>query len=90
MVKYEYRVAISDGPLSANQLNNEFGADGWELVDVIQHAYQGRSDSEPKLRFWNYFKRDKAPALSVVGKSSLSGGPLDRGRGRDHVEIQKG
>ena len=79
MIRYEYRTAISDGPLSANQLTNEFGADGWELVDIVQHEHQG------KMRFWNYFKRDRAPVapvLSVVGRSNINSPPLrDRWRG---------
>jgi hypothetical protein len=88
-MRYEYRVAISDGPLSANQLTNEFGADGWELVDVIQHEHQG------KERFWNYFKRDRAPVLNLASKvppvlAVPSGGSVERVRGIDRVEIQKG
>jgi hypothetical protein len=87
-MRYEYRTAISDGPLSANQLTNEFGADGWELVDIVQYEHQG------KMRFWNYFKRDKPTVLSLASKvpavPATSGGAVEKIRGIDRVEIQKG
>ena len=34
--QWEYRLAISEGPLSASQLTNEFGKEGWEMVDVLE------------------------------------------------------
>lgn len=36
-MRYEYRIAQSKEPLSAKQLNEEFGAEGWELVDMFRN-----------------------------------------------------
>jgi hypothetical protein len=48
-MKYEYRIAASNEPLSAKQLN-EFGAEGWELVDIVHHNLNSK--------FYHYLKRE--------------------------------
>ena len=48
-MKYEYRIAQADAPLSARQLNEEFGPEGWELVDIIVN-HDGK--------IFHYFKRE--------------------------------
>ena len=35
-MKYEYRTIKADAPLSAIQLNEQFGVDGWELVEMFR------------------------------------------------------
>lgn len=47
-MKYEYRIAKSDKPLSANQLN-ELGEGGWELVDMFMNV---------DGTVYHYFKRE--------------------------------
>jgi hypothetical protein len=46
------------------------------------------------MRFWNYFKRDKPTVLSLASKvpavPATSGGAVEKIRGIDRVEIQKG
>jgi len=50
MLSFEYKTAKADGLMTAQQLNDEFGPDGWELVTVIVDAAS---------QFWYYFKREK-------------------------------
>ena len=49
-MKYEYRIAQTEAPLSAKQLTDEFGKKGWELVDMFRNA---------DGKIYHYFKREK-------------------------------
>ena len=82
-MKYEYRIAIAKGPLSAEQLNMGFGVDGWELVDVVQWQFDGEA------RLWHYFKRFKTIA-DVVKLESLFDRSTDKGEGSDVISTIKG
>ncbi len=101
--QWEYRLAISEGPLSASQLTNEFGKEGWEMVDVLVWPH-GKADPETGAvpdRVWNYFKREKSKVKLVTGdwqqtkgiiadKSSLaSNGAMETGTGTDQVGVSK-
>ena len=48
-MKWEYKIARSEAPVSAKQLNEEFGEEGWELVDIVV---------SPDDYFYHYFKRE--------------------------------
>jgi hypothetical protein len=47
-MKFEYRILRGDAPVSAKQLNEEYGPKGWELVDIVV---------TPDEEFYHYFKR---------------------------------
>ncbi len=95
--QWEYRLAISEGPLSASQLTNEFGKEGWEMVDVLVWPH-GKADPETGAvpdRVWNYFKREKAmPKVlrtdAIIGASSIeTTGSMETGIGTDQVGVNK-
>ena len=55
MKKWEYRTIEADAHLSADQLNESFGLNGWELVSIIPYKIANQSnlgigsDNEGKL-----------------------------------------
>lgn len=96
MMKYEYRIVIAKGPMSASQLTDQLGVDSWELVDIFPWPHEG----EPAL--WHYFRREKPESENVVSlvpdKPEPTGGFLglpssdgaDTGQGTDEVGVDKG
>lgn len=57
MQQWEYASILNDGPASRDTLN-ELGAEGWELVSIIQGAQT--------LQLLYVFKRPKASAGDIV------------------------
>ncbi len=89
---WEYRIAISEGPLSASQLTQEFGSQDWELVDVIKwpHGEVDPDTGEPPQMVWNYFKREKvAKSATVVELTSTVDRNTDGGTGLDEIGVKK-
>jgi len=81
--KFQYRIAIAKGPMSANQLNEEFGKDGWELADVVKWPHEGEE------RLWHYFRRFVAEPAQVLELTSSTEKGSDKAVGTDEIGVDK-
>lgn len=44
----EYRIEKVTIPMEANQLQNNYGVDGWDLISIVEYGEQ----------LWYHFKRE--------------------------------